>query len=135
MPTGKDLWFERSQDAAVKPEISTEPAAIDRRCTRRLARAQQVQVRGFDATGRYFSERTQTVDVSDSGCRMMLRIAVSIGSILRVTVLSGAAGASSAAAQFEVVWTRQQGTACELGARLVKGSSPWGTPLDHQHTA
>jgi hypothetical protein len=127
MPTSKDLWFENAKDAPERREVSSEVASVDRRRSRREKRAQEVQVRGFDATGRYFSERTTTKDISEGGCRVTLRTAVTIGTIVRVTILAPAGGSGNgAAAQFEVVWTRQQGSACEIGARLVKGSSPWG---------
>lgn len=127
MPTSRDLWFERDTEAPARREVSTEVAGVDRRGSRRVARAQAVQVRGFDATGRYFSERASTQDVSEGGCRLTLNTAVTIGTILRLTILApGGASGSGPAAQFEVVWTRQQGSRCEVGARLMKGSSPWG---------
>lgn len=133
MTTAKDLWFERETEAPVVREVSTELAGVDRRASRRVGRAQAVQVRGFDATGRYFSERASTQDVSEGGCRLTLQTAVTVGTILRITIPS-AGSASGAAAQFEVVWTRQQGSRCEVGARLVKGSSPWGPTTERALT-
>jgi hypothetical protein len=131
------LWFENSKETLVRREVSSEVASVDRRRSRREQRAQEVQVRGFDATGRYFSERTTTKDISEGGCRVTLRTAVTIGTILRVTILASAAGGNGngAAAQFEVVWTRQQGDSCEVGTRLVKGSSPWGPTTERMLTA
>ncbi len=137
MQTSKNLWFENAKDVPDRSEVSTEVTSVDRRRSRREKRAQEVQVRGFDATGRYFSERATTKDISEGGCRVTLRTAVTIGTILRVTILGSASGGSAngAAAQFEVVWTRQQGSSCEVGARLMKGSSPWGPTTERVLTA
>jgi hypothetical protein len=136
MPRQKDLWFEPSREAPAQREVSTEVAGVDRRSSPRMTRAQAVQVRGLDASGRYFSERTTTQDVSEGGCRLTLQAAVTIGAILRITIpVPGDGSASGPAAQFEVVWTRQQGQRCEVGARLVKGSSPWGPTTEPVRTA
>lgn len=48
-------------------------APPERRDEYRETRSVPVEVSGFDVRGRFFTERTETLDVSDSGCRFQLR--------------------------------------------------------------
>ncbi len=51
----------------------THSAALpERRRERRESRRIAMEVSGFDARGRFFTERTSTVDVSDSSCSFLL---------------------------------------------------------------
>ncbi len=61
--------------------------APERRREWRESRHVPVEVSGFDAHGRFFTERTSTLDVSDSGCCFLLNAEIEKDSVVSVRVI------------------------------------------------
>ena len=80
----------------------------ERRREFREARMVPVEVTGFDVRGRYFTETTATLDVSESGCRFRLNTEVERHSAvsLRVTGRSSGVVVPDPPVVFRVVWTK-----------------------------
>lgn len=62
-------------------------APPERRREWRESRRVPVEVSGFDVRGRFFTERTSTVDVSDSGCRFLLNAELEKNSAVSIRVI------------------------------------------------
>lgn len=82
-------------------------APPDRRVEWRESRRVAVEVSGFDTRGRFFTERTSTVDVSDSGCCFLLNAEVEKNSAVSVRVIRRRNGLmlDDPPVLFRVVWT------------------------------
>jgi hypothetical protein len=66
------------------------PAAFagpDRRREPRVPLALPIGVSGFDRTGRFFTERTSTFDVSNLGCRFPLHVEMGKDSVVAIRVI------------------------------------------------
>lgn len=91
------------------------PAAVpdvlpyERRHEWRESRRVPVEVSGFDARGRFFTERTSTLDVSDSGCCFLLNAEVEEHGAVSVRVVRRRDGQmlDDPPVLFRVVWVRQ----------------------------
>lgn len=68
-----------------------------------------VEVSGFDVRGRFFTERTSTLDASDSGCCFLLSAEVETNSAVSVRVVRRRDGMvfDGPPVLFRVVWLRQ----------------------------
>jgi len=81
----------------------------ERRREWRESRRVPVEVSGFDARGCFFTERTSTFDVSDSGCSFLLNAELEESSAVSVRVLRRRNGVThdDPPVLFRVAWTRQ----------------------------
>src|SRR6202789_358794 len=70
----------------------------------RIASQLSIEVCGFDRCGRFFTERSETCDVSDAGCKFYLRTEVEREAVvaLRVITRSDRRGSVAAAVLFQV---------------------------------
>lgn len=59
----------------------------DRRRESRIPLAIAIEVTGFDAGGKFFSDATKTVDVSERGCSFWLKRRVERGGIVAIKVM------------------------------------------------
>jgi hypothetical protein len=86
-----------------------------------------IEVCGFSKQGRYFTERTFTVDVSDGGCRLRLRNEVEKGSVVAIRVITRRHGQESDARPvlFHVNWFQAMSTNCTLGVSKLQAGAPW----------
>jgi hypothetical protein len=84
-------------------------ARLERRREWRESLRVPVEVSGFDSRGRFFTERTSTLDVSDSGCCFSLNAEVEKNSAVSVRVVRRRNGLmlDDPAVLFRVVWVRQ----------------------------
>lgn len=84
-------------------------APPERRREWRESRRVPVEVSGFDARGRFFTERTSTFDVSDSGCSFLLNAELEESSAVSVRVIRRRNGLThdDPPVLFRVAWTRQ----------------------------
>jgi hypothetical protein len=80
----------------------------ERRLEWRESQRVAVEVSGFDRRGRFFTERTSTLDVSDSGCSFLLDAEVDKNSAVSVRVIRRRNGLmlDDPPVLFRVVWTR-----------------------------
>lgn len=62
-------------------------APPERRREWRKSRGVAVEISGFDARGRFFTERTSTLDVNDSGCSFLLNAEVEKNSPISVRMI------------------------------------------------
>lgn len=74
------------QNAVNWEELGIE-ANQDRRREVRIPLAIPVEVTGFDAEGKFFSDTTKTVDLSESGCSFRLKKRVERGGIIAIKVV------------------------------------------------
>jgi PilZ domain len=84
-------------------------APPERRREWRESRRVPVEVSGFDARGRFFTERTSTCDVSDSGCSFLLNYELEKDSAVSVRVVRRRNGMmhDDPPVLFRVAWIRQ----------------------------
>jgi hypothetical protein len=84
-------------------------APPERRRKWREQRSVPVEISGIDARGRFFVERTSTLDVTDSGCSFLLNAELEENSSVFVRVIRRGNGLAShdPAIRFRVVWIRQ----------------------------
>jgi hypothetical protein len=104
----------------------------DRRREDRVPLALTIEVCGFDRSLRFFTERTETFNVSDSGCQFRLRIEVAQEAVVAIRVIHDHGGEelSSKSALFRVVRVRQESQAILVGAQKLQPHCLWnlGTP-------
>lgn len=83
-------------------------ARPERRREYRETRSVPVEISGFDARGRFFTERTKTLDVSESGCRFRVRAELEKDSAISVRVIQRRNGMmmDDPPVLFRVVWAR-----------------------------
>ncbi len=90
------------------PEIRSAKAA-ERRREPREARSVPVEVSGYDVRGRFFTEQTTTLDVSESGCRFQLNAELEKNSAVSVRVIRRSHGFAlpDPPVLFRVAWIKQ----------------------------
>ncbi|HKF51305.1 MAG TPA: PilZ domain-containing protein [Candidatus Acidoferrales bacterium] len=74
-------------ETAVNWEELGIEANRDRRRESRIPLAIPIEVTGFDAQGKFFSDATKTVDVSERGCSFRLKQRVERGGIVAIKVV------------------------------------------------
>jgi PilZ domain len=62
-------------------------ATHDRRRERRLPLAFAIEVSGYDLEAKFFSERTRTIDISESGCCFHLDRAVKRNGVIAIKIV------------------------------------------------
>lgn len=99
----------------------------DRRREDRIPLSLTIEVCGFDCSLRFFTERTETFNVSDSGCQFRLRMEVARESVVAIRVIhqSGGEELSSKSALFRIVRVHQESQALLVGAQKLQPHSLW----------
>ena len=107
-------------------ELSTE-TKNERRRQPRIAVKYPIEVCGFSRHGRYFTERTFTMDVSDGGCRLRLRNEVEKGSVVAIRMITRKHGRESDVRPvlFHVNWFQAMTTNWTLGVSKLQPGAPW----------
>ncbi|MFZ0211446.1 MAG: PilZ domain-containing protein [Candidatus Acidiferrales bacterium] len=115
-------------------------ASQDRRSETRLPLAVSVEVSGFDLAGRFFSERTKTVDISESGCSFHLKNDIARGSIVGIRIKSEAEDGSALRRPllYQVARSEHVQSDWIVGAAKLQPESIWlaffpKTDLPHAH--
>ncbi len=107
-------------------ELSLE-ASQDRRRERRIPLSFPIEVSGFDRSGKYFAERTMTLDISESGCCFRLSTQVERGAMVALKVVSR--GNSKALPDrpllFQIARLTQDGDGWTYGATKLQPESLW----------
>jgi hypothetical protein len=91
-----------------------------------------VEVSGFDSSLQYFSERTETCDVSELGCQFRLHIIVAQETVVAVRAACHSGVDSSAKADlYRIVRISQKSHGILIGAQRLQAGQPhsfqWGT--------
>jgi hypothetical protein len=99
----------------------------DRRHEDRIPLALMIEVCGFDCALHFFTERTETRNVSDSGCQFRLRTEVAQETVVAIRVIhqSGADELNSKSALFRIVRVRLEAPAISVGAQKMQPHSLW----------
>jgi PilZ domain len=98
---------------------------MDRRHEARVPKKLTIEVSGFDRFSRYFTERTETSDVSDSGCQFRLQIDVAAETVVAVRATSKSRVASDAKVDlFRIVRICQGSQATLIGAQTLRPLQP-----------
>lgn len=99
----------------------------DRRHQPRVTVKYPIEVCGFSSHGRYFTERTFTLDVSDGGCKFCLHNEVEKGSVLAIRVITRRHGQESDARPvlFQVNWFQAQPNTWTLGVSKLQAGADW----------
>jgi hypothetical protein len=93
----------------------------------RIASAFRVEVCGFNRHGRFFTERTLTSNVSDSGCQFYLRIEVEEKSVVALRVIGHVHGCEcdSRPTLFQVERIEPQASGWTLGVSKLQSVPVW----------
>ena len=104
----------------------------ERRLDQRIVARWPVEISGIDETGRQFSERTQSVDVSREGCRLLTQNSVQPGTVIGVEPLgpNGENLAEEFPRLFIVVRTKFRDDLLEIGVRSLLEGELCGTVLE-----
>jgi hypothetical protein len=99
----------------------------DRRREDRIPLALTIEVCGFNRSLRFFTERTETFNVSDSGCQFRLRMEVAQEAVVAIRVIhqNGDEELSSKSALFRIVRVRQEPQAILVGAQKLQPHNLW----------
>ena len=112
-------------------EVSREEAVRQPRREQRVPSVFRIKVCGFNRLGRFFTERTQTSNVSDGGCELSLGIEVEKNSVLALRVIERRNGCElqSHPALFQVERIVPQPRGWTLGVSKLQSVPVWGIGL------
>jgi hypothetical protein len=93
----------------------------------RLALQFAIEVCGFDRCGRFFSERSETCNVSDGGCKFYLRTEVEREAVLALRVIEryDSRGSGAAPVLFRVAHIERESSGWSLGALKLRAEDLW----------
>lgn len=102
-------------------------AVRDKRGEPRAHLKVRIEVSGFNRYGRYFSEKTSTVDVSDGGCRFDLRTEVDEKSVIAIRLIEIKYGRelNTRPWLFQINWLQAQPRGWTLGASKLQPGRVW----------
>jgi hypothetical protein len=104
----------------------------ERRFEKRMPIEMIIEVSGFDSSLRYFSERTETCDVSESGCQFRLHISLAQETVVGVRAACHCRVDSGAKADlYRIVRITEESHGILIGAQALQAAEPhrlqWGT--------
>lgn len=99
----------------------------DRRREARIPLAIAIEVTGFDAQGKFFSDATKTVDVSERGCSFRLKRRVDRGGIvaIKVAVKNRKQASEQRPFLYQVARATADGDGWIMGAAKLQPESVW----------
>src|SRR5580704_10386705 len=99
----------------------------DRRREDRIPLALTIEVCGFNCSLRFFTERTETFNVSDSGCQFRLRMEVAQEAVVAIRVIheNGGEELSSKSALFRIVRVHPEPQGILVGAQKLQPHNLW----------
>ena len=116
-------------------EEFTAEAQKDRRREPRLNLPYAVEVYGFDHAGQYFTERTETRNVSAGGCMFDLKRRPEAQGVLAIRRVArdGSRPAEHKPVLFLVCWTQKAGRHWTIGASKLQSGDMWGLSMPQEH--
>jgi hypothetical protein len=117
----------------VSSNVSTALAKLGAQRAERIALQLAIEVCGFDRCGRFFTERSETSDVSDGGCKFYLRTEVDREAVvaLRVIERHDQRGNGAAPVLFQVAHMERGSSGWTLGALKLRVEDSWPTRSLH----
>jgi hypothetical protein len=102
-------------------------AEMDMRRHERAALQFAIEVCGFDRCGRFFTERSETCNVSDGGCKFYLRTEVDREAIVALRVIERFEhrGSNAAPVLFQVAHIERESSGWALGAMKLRADDLW----------
>lgn len=111
------------------PKNSQEKAlqGSERRRSKRVQLAFQIEVSGTEMSGEKFQDLTTTQDINEHGCRFTLQRELSQGDVVTIRVINRTADApqENAAQVFEIVWVDASVHGWSMGARRLEKDQFW----------
>jgi hypothetical protein len=116
---------------AMSSNVSTVLAELPER----IAAQFSIEVCGFDRCGRFFTERSETSDVSDGGCKFYLRTEVEREAVVALRVIEryDQRGNGAAAVLFQVAQMERGSNGWTLGALKLRPEESWPMRSLHAH--
>jgi len=118
-------------------EETTRESKRERRHQTREEVKYPIEVSGFNRRGRYFTERTLTLDVSDGGCKFGLSNELEKGSVVAIRVITRRNGREIDARPvlFQVNWFQGLAKGWALGVSKLQSGADWcsGSPRDEEN--
>jgi len=120
-----------SQTLSSKTAAALEGLGLER--AERFVSQLSIEVCGFDRCGRFFTERSETCDVSDGGCKFYLRTEVEREAVvaLRVIERHDQRGNGAAPVLFQVSHMERGSSGWTLGALKLRTEDSW--PIRRLH--
>ena len=100
----------------------------DRRRGKRLLLTYPIEISGTDRQGRTFAERTRTLDISESGCRIVTNAPLAPGDVISIRLLvpDGVDDPQEkTVCPFEVIWVEHFDSGWTAGTQKLAGNKPW----------
>ena len=93
----------------------------------RFALQLSIEVCGFDRCGRFFTERSETCDVSDGGCKFYLRTEVEREAVVALRIIEryDQRGNGAAPVLFQVANVQRGSNGWTLGALKLRVEDSW----------
>ena len=106
-----------------KPQASGPELRRKYRCGARF----QIETCGLDRAARFFTERTETSEVNDSGCKFTLKTEIGADAILAVRALAGHEGSAELLRPvlFRVVRMERNGSGWNVTTTKMQRDDPW----------
>src|SRR5271156_5401181 len=103
---------------AMSSKTSAALAELGLQRAERFALQLSIEVCGFDRCGRFFTERSETCDISDGGCKFYLRTEVDREAVVAMRVIEryDQRGYGSAPVLFQVTRIERESSGWSLGA-------------------
>ena len=108
-------------------ELLSREVMQDRRKGKRVCLTFPIEVSGFDRSGRLFSERTVTQDISEAGCRFRMKTKAERGDVVAIKLLSRRDGPGPLARPllFQIMWIKREEEAWIAGALKLQPEDLW----------
>jgi hypothetical protein len=98
----------------------------ERRFEKRMPIEMIIEVSGFDSSSRYFTERTETCDVSESGCQFRLHIGLAQETVVSVRAACHCRVDSSVKADlYRIVRITKESHGILIGAQALQAGEPY----------
>ena len=118
---------------AVSSDLSTALAEFGSQRPERFALQLSIEVCGFDRCGRFFTERSETCDISDGGCKFYLRTELDREAVVALRVIEryDQRGNGAAPVLFQVANMERGSNGWTLGALKLRAEDSW--PMRRLH--
>ncbi len=111
----------------VSSSLSTVLAEFGSQRAERFALQLSIEVSGFDRCGRFFTERSETCDISDGGCKFYLRTELEPEAVVALRVIErfGQHGNDAAPVLFQVANMERGSSGWTMGALKLRADDSW----------
>jgi PilZ domain len=103
---------------------SEVPSGAERRRTKRIPLAFQVEVSGREPKGGLFQDQAVTIDVNEAGCRFDLERQLNRGDVVTIRVVQSCS-ASNRPTRFQVVWAEPADLGWTIGVMKLRDEAIW----------